>query len=178
MRNSCLLFPMIISFLYGSKSHQQFVPTPHIKEYIMSIRDVQYDYNSIQNLVFSPLQSIDDMDYKRFAETLKGLYDTLVMSEKILLEKLKSIENLSEMEIGLIDTLDIYAKFFGETIIQLSFICAKLYNYSNAISYPVNEYSRDMKKWEKLSDNYRLFGHSINGRLDELTINVPRFYQF
>ena len=61
----------------------------------MSIRDVQFDYNSIKNLVFSPLQSIDDMDYKRFAETLKGLYDTLVMSEKILLEKLKSIENLS-----------------------------------------------------------------------------------
>ena len=118
------------------------------------------------------------MDYKRFAETLKGLYDTLVMSEKKLLEKLKSIENLSEIEIGFVDTLDIYAKFLGETIIQLSFICAKLYNYSNALSYPVNEYSRDMKKWEKLSDKYRLFGHSINDRLDELIINVSRFYQF
>jgi len=145
------------------------------EDYISSIRDVHDDYISIQYLVFSPLQSINDMNYKQFADRLIILYDTLLISKETLLKKLKPINDISEIELRFIDTLDTYVRSLGNTIVQLSYICMRLYNYSNAINYSVNEYSKDIEKWSKLHEEYRLYASSINVRLGELIFSIPHF---
>jgi len=178
MNPSYLVFLLIISHLYGGKSTQLATITTEIQEYLITVQDIQGEYNSIQKVVFSPLQSVDDMDYKKFVLALNGLTDTLGKNRVTLFEKLKSMENLPESEIGFIDTLNIYVKYLGKAIIQLSYICAKLYNLPDNISYTVDEFSRDIDKWEKLGNKHRIYGYNINARLDELSVRVPGLNQF
>ena len=66
MNPSYLVFLLIISHLYGGKSTQLATITTEIQEYLITVQDIQGEYNSIQKVVFSPLQSVDDMDYKKF----------------------------------------------------------------------------------------------------------------
>ena len=119
--------------------------------------------------------STQTQNYKNFADRLSVLYDTLLISKKTLLKKLKPINDISEFELRFIDTLDTYVRLLGNTIVQLSYICMRLYHYSNASTYSVNEYSKDIEKWSKLCEEYKLYGKNINARLDVLTISAPRF---
>ena len=175
MRNFFLLLYLIISFVNAEKISEHVVLSTQTQEYLLSIQNVHEDYISIQFSVFSPFQGIYDMNYKKFADRLSVLYDTLLISKKTLLKKLKPINDISEFELRFIDTLDTYVRLLGNTIVQLSYICMRLYHYSNASTYSVNEYSKDIEKWSTLCEEYKLYGKNINARLDVLTISAPRF---
>ena len=101
MRNFFLLLYLIISSVNAGKISQHIVLTAQTQEFLLSIQNVRKDYISIQFLVFSPFQGIYDMNYKMFADSLSVLYDTLLLSKKTLLKKLKPINDISEIEIAL-----------------------------------------------------------------------------
>ena len=175
MRNFFLLLYLIISSVNAGKISQHIVLSAQTQEFLLSIQNVREDYISIQFLVFSPFQGIYDMNYKMFADSLSVLYDTLLLSKKTLLKKLKPINDISEIELRFIDTLDIYVRLLGNTIVQLRYICMRLYYYSNASNYSLNEYSKDIEKWSKLYKEYKLYGNNISDRLNEFNISVPSF---
>ena len=175
MRNFFLLLYLIISSVNAGKISQHIVLTAHTQEFLLSIQNVRENYISIQFLVFSPFQGIYDMNYKMFADSLSVLYDTLLLSKKTLLKKLKPINDISEIELRFIDTLDTYVRLLGNTIVQLRYICMRLYYYSNASNYSLNEYSKDIEKWSKLYKEYKLYGNNISARLHEFNISVPSF---
>ena len=119
MRNFFLLLYLIISSVNAGKISEHVVFSTQTQEYLLSIQNVHEDYISIQFSVFSPFQGIYDMNYKKFADRLSVLYDTLLISKKTLLKKLKPINDISEFELRFIDTLDTYLRLLGLSLIHI-----------------------------------------------------------
>ena len=170
MKNFFLLLYLIISFVNAGKISQHLLLTVPTWEYLLSVQDVHEDYISIQLLFFSPFQGIYDKNYKKLSDRLSVLYDSL-------LNNLKPINDISEIELSIIDNLNNYLRLLSDTITQLRYICMRLYP-SNEKAYSFNEYSEDIAKWDKLCEKYKLYRNNIIARLDELTISVPRFNSF